>query len=229
MPCPSNIMFLQVEEMNQAFGNPRCTPLSALLGDPQAHAQALSRLTSQCANIGHEFDELKQAKQKGDMAEIRDALCDIMVFALGAFHFMGLLPMPHAALDGSMFTADDRRASSVQSFLNLALFLGEEQAIAAALNSVQAFVVRAYREIGHDLDADMTAVYESNMSKFCANEQELQDTCAKYADLGVVFYTGGEFPHKFLKSSYEQTDTTGERYPKGKFLKGIRFHKPVFA
>lgn len=85
-------MFQQVSEMNEAFGNPK--------GDPRAINGA--RLLSQCKNIAKEYQELmKEFGFKvefthtsvpgtgGNTDQIRDALCDIMVFALGAYHFMG--------------------------------------------------------------------------------------------------------------------------------------------
>lgn len=152
--------------MNTAFGNNE----GSLENLKAIEVPAWQRLEKQCTNIGHEFDELVQALAQKDSTEVRDALCDILVFTLGAFHFMGV-----------------------------------------------------------DADADMRAVFDSNMSKFCSNEQELKDTCGKYADLGIIFYTAGEFPCKYLKSSQDQEDNTGERYPKGKFLKGINFKKPIFA
>jgi hypothetical protein len=85
-------MFQLVSEMNEAFGNPK--------GNPGA-INAL-RLMSQCKNIAKEYQELmkefgvevkvehlSKAVSGGNVANIRDALCDIMVFALGAYHFMG--------------------------------------------------------------------------------------------------------------------------------------------
>lgn len=83
-----------VGKMNEAFGNPRGDPLR--INGP--------RLLSQCKNIGSEFKELmlefgldvkieyedKPRKEPAVSDEgIRDALCDIMVFALGAYHLMG--------------------------------------------------------------------------------------------------------------------------------------------
>lgn len=227
------VIFQQVEEMNEAFGNPKGTPFELLRDAPEASVAALVRLRSQCANIGHEFNELETAVKHNNMLEIRDALCDILVFTYGAFHFIGALPaslqVVRDAVDLVPENKDVLAGSSVVSFLSPALEIGEDQTIIAALNCIVAYVMRAYRDIGHDVEADMQAVYDSNMSKFCANEDDLNKTGDKYTDLGVEFHVEGEFPHKCLKSSKEQTDLTGERYPKGKFLKGIRFRKPVFA
>lgn len=82
--------------------------------------------------------------------------------------------------------------------------------------------------VGFDHDADQVRIFESNMSKFCANDSELHASMQKYAGIGVEVYAEGEFPQKCLKSAKDQTGTNGEFYKKGKFLKGINFKEPVF-
>lgn len=72
--------FEMVSKMNTAFGNPK--------GD--SGAIDLNKLKSQCKNILDEFKELMEAIDAQDFYKIRDALCDIHVFAYGAHHLMGL-------------------------------------------------------------------------------------------------------------------------------------------
>lgn len=84
--------FRRVCDMNTAFGNPK--------GDPR-HID-WKRVTSQCKNIASEFIELMgglgfeatvDLKPNGSpvsIENVRDALCDIHVFAYGAHHFLGL-------------------------------------------------------------------------------------------------------------------------------------------
>lgn len=72
-------MFKQVSKMNEAFGNPKGNP-----GEID-----FARLDKQCSNILDEYNELQAALAAKDPILVRDALCDIMVFTLGAFHFMG--------------------------------------------------------------------------------------------------------------------------------------------
>lgn len=92
--------FQLVAEMNEAFGNRRGNPAAPEIG----------RVRAQCANILHEFGELMvalgadaaQVKQLIEpfnhlgfgaffnLDDIRDALCDIHVFAYGAHHLLGL-------------------------------------------------------------------------------------------------------------------------------------------
>jgi NTP pyrophosphatase (non-canonical NTP hydrolase) len=151
-------MFHDVVTMNEAFGNPK--------GQPGEISQP--RFLSQCRNIADEVAELQQAIEEKNPIKIRDALSDIMVFTLGAYHFLGV-----------------------------------------------------------DADADMAAVFKSNMSKFCKDEQELSATKAKYDALGVKHYEEGEFPTKCLKCLEDFTDAAGNAYRKGKFLKGIAYQEPV--
>lgn len=94
--------FRRVTEMNAAFGNTK--------GDPAAID--IDRVRKQCLNIADEFGELmvalgadevlikaaivhlKWVANKADadvnVGGLRDALCDIHVFAYGAHHLMGI-------------------------------------------------------------------------------------------------------------------------------------------
>jgi len=95
--------FKRVAAMNAAFGNPK--------GDPKAID--FDRVRKQCLNIidelgelmlalganpyglGQAVNHLKDVAGKGknkdvDLDDVRDALCDIHVFAYGAHHFMGI-------------------------------------------------------------------------------------------------------------------------------------------
>lgn len=97
----------RIAEMNTAFGNPRGNPSSI---DHQ-------KLKSQCKNILDEYIELMDAIAAGDLDGVRDALCDIQVFASGAQHMMGVNADAdmHAVIDGVMTrfikTPDDRLAT----------------------------------------------------------------------------------------------------------------------
>jgi predicted HAD superfamily Cof-like phosphohydrolase len=91
--------FQRVAYMNNAFGNPQ----GAAIVDKE-------KLRRQCRSIGHEFVELLRAlggnadqlaaltlcidgvQMDGpiNVTDVRDALCDVHVFAYGAHHFMGL-------------------------------------------------------------------------------------------------------------------------------------------
>lgn len=79
MNLPRLSIFNLVSAMNVAFGNPQ--------GDP--HAISGKRVNNQVKGIESELNELKAAINGNDITAMRDATCDIMVFALGLYHVMG--------------------------------------------------------------------------------------------------------------------------------------------
>lgn len=84
-------MYSLVKEMNIAFGNPEGDP-KILEFDAACNvktSEAWKRLEKQCLNIKAEYYELIESIEAGKPDDVRDALCDIMVFTLGAYHFMG--------------------------------------------------------------------------------------------------------------------------------------------
>ena len=112
MPITAATMFELVKQMNSAFGNPEGDPrafepiFNVGFGTATAieyDTAAWKRLEKQCVNIGSEFIELMQGfgieanltlkrvetGKAFDVNTVRDALCDINVFSLGAHHFMG--------------------------------------------------------------------------------------------------------------------------------------------
>ena len=72
-------MFKDVVTMNEAFGSEK--------GDPKDIQWV--RVRAQADNILDEYEELLEALKRQDITETRDALCDILVFTLGAYHFIG--------------------------------------------------------------------------------------------------------------------------------------------
>ena len=154
-------MYKDVIDMNEAFGN-----FSGDRLNPNWEA-----LSNQSKNILDEYNELfDDGINPKDMKEFRDAICDILVFTMGAAHMSGM-----------------------------------------------------------DLEADMKMVFDSNMSKFCANEKDLTDTINKYVfDIGIEIYVDGEFPRKRVKSAKEQTGLDGKIYQANKMLKSVSFKPPVF-
>lgn len=97
------------------------------------------------------------------------------------------------------------------------------------LSDIMVFALGAYHLMGADAEADMLAVYRSNMSKFCRTEEELEATREKYRALGVPFYEEGEFPARYIKCAEDCVAVTGEKFKKGKFLKGVSYKPPVFV
>lgn len=102
--------FVLVSDMNVAFNNPKGDPYlfdkmpfapgEVVPADAEAkfpglsnlleHAdKAWAKLERQCKNILAEYNELMRAIAARDVDAVRDALCDIHVFAYGGHHFMG--------------------------------------------------------------------------------------------------------------------------------------------
>lgn len=103
-------------------------------------------------------------------------------------------------------------------------------AVRDAICDILVFTLGLGHMAGLPVEADMRAVYESNMSKFCKNNQEVEATVRKYSELGVETYVEGEFPMKRVKSPRDQTDKNGKAdYRKGKMLKCVAYQEPVFS
>ena len=66
--------------INAAFGNPKGDPL----------APDWKRISDQSKNILDEYNELMDAIAAKDMTEVRDAICDILVFTLGVGYIAGV-------------------------------------------------------------------------------------------------------------------------------------------
>lgn len=74
-------MYQSVADLNVAYGNSK--------GDP--NNPDWERLSSQAKNILDEYNELKDnGLLERNMTELRDAICDIMVFTLGLAHLAGV-------------------------------------------------------------------------------------------------------------------------------------------
>jgi hypothetical protein len=229
--------------MNIAFGNhafaaQQFMRQEGILADEYT-ALPWDRLRRQCMNIKDENAELDQAIAQNDQHEVRDALCDIRVFALGAAHYMGwdickdretigvspeeagiiqlLTPwLPHVALVAGyirlMHNIENFNYTAVQSDLRVLLEITELAALKLGIA----------REV---VDADMKVVVAADMSRFIKDEADRQATIAMHAAKGVsAVYFEGTYPTCIMKSAIDQPDA-----PKGKFLKSASNQQPEFA
>lgn len=220
-------VYQRVCAMNVAFGNPK--------GDPES--PNWSRITKQCSNIKSELAELQTAIEAMRLEGIRDALCDIKVFAMGGLHFMGVEnPLLKVSSVPSRFPIlDTTTLLTLKGGLGLRFETLMEQ-LGHDRNSERYFdvgcllivliadasVIQAM--IGAYPDADMHAVIDGVLTRFCRDEDELEATKYKYHKLGVKYYVEGVFPEVCLKSTEDQ----GDEYPKGKFLKSVGYRLPIF-
>lgn len=240
-------MFNHVKEMNTAFGNPEGRASVYAESGPQADA-AWAKLGKQCANIVQEYRELLTAiDDDKSLDETRDALCDILVFTFGAFHFMGVTPA-HAqnmpAPDGILPYPDGEKnadwtgwsavrlsVTPIQATYNhlmQAIERRQQDLVYTYLNELVAQCLTVYARLRLDVTRDMETVVSAVMTRFCRDEAELCATEKKYDDLGVDYYIEGEFPRVCLKSSRDQPGPNGDFLPKGKFLKSVGMSLPVF-
>lgn len=222
-------MFAEVSKMNLAFGNS--------FGN-----NTIARIAKQCANIPDEFKELQVAIQNKNITEVRDAMCDILVFSMGAFHLLGRnFDESYAHLGVSLIdygngdTFEKLESHSTRFPLLMADLEHSLDSTTGtgcmedALYDIIDWAMQIADITGYPALADMHAVYVSNMSKFCTNDDELDKTMTKYAAIDVLVYEEGEYPTKCVKSACDQKDINGDNYPKGKFLKGVKYQPPVFA
>ena len=79
---------------------------------------------------------------------------------------------------------------------------------------------------GYDLEQDLTAVNESNFSKFDISKNDAELTVKKYKDIGVTAEykkVGGYF---ITLCSKNCADNNEKKYPAGKILKSINYKEP---
>lgn len=168
--------FQYVSDMNTAFGNPKGDPMrfrperirkqvKSVLDEYNEFEEGMDLLETYlllCREYNVEFDRVVYNKI---LNKVRDALCDIQVFTMGAQHLIGV-----------------------------------------------------------DGDADMAAVLDGVMTRFCRTPEELEATKAHFAARGITeTYTQGDFPKMILKSAVDQPDA-----PKDKFLKSVGYTDAVF-
>lgn len=237
-----------VSKMNLAFRNPSGNPF---------HPN-WEKIEPQCKNILDEIKELETAfavlksvgkdyeKLEEAFTHVRDAFCDIKVFAHGAIHIIG------APTDGSfsseIYVNPRVEGKQLQSREIVAILktyysiimsiiesskINEGRDIFNVLNTkwltdtlIEFIVTTTYlqRLLYIEPLKDMRSVIDGVMTRFCRDEDELQETIEKWKNKGVIeTYVEGEFPNKIVKSSKDQPDA-----PKGKFLKSVRYSEPVF-
>lgn len=69
-------------------------------------------------------------------------------------------------------------------------------------------------------------VLNSNYSKFCTTEEEVERSVKKYQDIGVEVKAIQNLGYYVLKSKASQHGSDGKDYPKNKIVKGILFVDP---
>jgi hypothetical protein len=230
-----NTTYRLVSEMNEAFGNPRGKP--ALLD--------WQKLERQVINIGTEISEARTAIASKDLDKLRDALCDIRVFAYGAFHLAGDSDshINRLIVEGTekqpKFTPFEaskwRDLSDDIDQIGIILFnvskgtaFKHKEGLDANLKKLLTLTLNVHYQMNINAARDMRSVISALYSRFCQDSDSLILTLSKYKDLEVEVYHEGDFPRVCVKSARDQVDKHGDKLPKGKFLKAHDFTEPVF-
>jgi hypothetical protein len=216
--------FEAVAIMNIAFGNPA----------PEAGFEWF-RIEKQCKNIKDEVNEMAAAEAAKNTDGMRDANCDVRVFAIGAAHLMGM--DLKGALENFGTTYEIELLAAAMALESLDRFVFVYRQLMKCINDrdllttmstlcVLMKVSDAYADLhGFPTQKDMQAVLTGVMTRFIKDEADKIATVAKHKAKGVTMtYFEGMYPTMIMKSAEDQPDA-----PKGKFLKSASYAEPVFA
>ncbi len=200
----------------------------------------LDILRAQVKLIRDEFNELKDGVAADVRKEVRDGIADVIVTVDGLLFRLGL-EMHEPKLQP--LSADARNGGHLQFLRRLDTLISaleyyrDGSHTAVDVNHIQTLCqalinnTRQFAELNYvDLDADQVEVYESNLSKFDTDMDEVGKTIRKYLDLGVeteiAEATIDGVTYYVVKSAYDQQGGDNKSYPKGKFLKSVNFREP---
>ncbi len=219
--------YQQVAFTNATFGN---APLDL------RNEESWRLLHSQALLIKEEFQELLDAQERKD---VRDAVADIYVTALGLVYFMGIseaqidaaLPEPVHESIGSYGVKEQLQAALNELFEEL------EKKNAKAMQEILGRMIQLNGHIPRiflfDAKRDMFEVFLSNLSKVCKTKEDAALTIAAYAKKGVLCaaFDCPTMPGAFIvKVTEDCYDLQGKRFPKNKFLKCVvSFREPKFT
>lgn len=249
--------YQNISDMNTAFGNLKGLSLESTVSKDAKiiSDKGVERLVAQAKNLYDELDELRDdgfavlledPASKTGRKEMFDAIADLIVFLHGVAHFVNTdITNRHDwytelltsqlkedfnfdTIYSDIKTKIDELLETIKNkdveFLNVDLH---------RLNSYISAVCAAKTKPGYDLDLLIDRVTESNMSKLCRNQEELEATLKFYTDKGVDVYSkesplmqeSGK-PYLVVYSAKEQTDGEGKVYRADKFLKNVNWFEP---
>lgn len=254
--------YQNVSDMNTAFGN----KLGLVMVDGKLKDDT-SKLSSQAKNLYDELDELRDdgfnvlAKDPDSVEgrkEMFDAIGDILVFLYGVGHFIALDPEKHIIQDYKEY--DSHLAPYISQITDEDLYESIKYHIDNMMDHIKNRSLDGVIESLHQID-DLTQsifyfyvkpektihllidrIVESNLSKLCKDEDELNATLKSYRDKGVEVYAGESpllqengKPYLVVFSAKEQTvaeysekekKMINKVYRKDKFLKCVNWFEP---
>lgn len=171
------------------------------------------------------FNKLKQMGMGGNLQEFEDTLRDAGPSSV-ALSFINPESINLQAYAPSL-------SDAAKSLIETGVSAAKNGDIAGAMFVVDKAISLIYFICTHNnvnLDIALASVYQSNMTKFCADQEMLDATIKAYADKGIVVAPDDNtvFPNKVVRSPVDQT-VDGKLYSKGKFLKSVSFKEPDFT
>lgn len=213
--------------MNLAFGN-----AEGVRTNPD-----FARVQNQCKNIGDEIGELNTAYSERNMSQVRDALCDICVFAYGGHHMIGIPGWELRHLNApQIWAVFEREMDKLERrFSDLMLLFSNNptpESIAFYLDDIVNTAASMQESIGVLHDDDMQDVIDGVMTRFVKDDSDKEATYANHnakhkakgGEGELQVYYEGEYPKMIMKSLVDQPDA-----PKDKFLKSESFKDTVFG
>lgn len=171
------------------------------------------------------FNILKQKGIGGTMQEFEDTMRDAGPSSV-AMSFID------QASDQDLKAFSDHLQSAAKALIDVGVQAAANGDIAGAMFVVDKAIALIYIVCTHvdlNLDVVLASVYQSNMTKFCIDQDMLDATIKSYADKGIVVVPDDntQFPNKVVRSPVDQT-VEGKLYSAGKFLKSVSFKEPDF-
>lgn len=252
--------YQNISDMNTAFGNIKGLALeeTAIKDAKIISDKGVSRLVAQARNLYDELDELrddgftvlrKDPNSTSGRKEMFDAIADLIVFLYGVGHFVDIpinkkhdwytKRLAEEFKNYSYTVFYEKIYEEIKSMIDELIAAIEHKDVELIdlfmhrLNSKITALCLSEAKPGYDLDLLIDRVTESNMSKLCRNDEELEATLKFYRDKGVEVYSkesplvqeSGK-PYLVVYSAKEQTDADGKVYRADKFLKNINWFEP---
>lgn len=126
-------------------------------------------------------------------------------------------------VDGRLHKQLKMLRDELERELDKAFADGDEAAIVDVMGDVVVFVFGAFHLADIEPACVVREILRAQWSKFCVDQDMLEATVRKYANIGVEVSTHGEFPFAFVRATADVKASTGEMFIKGKFLKGTGY------
>jgi hypothetical protein len=243
-----NTAYKNISDTNTAFGN--------LFGSCMENGVITNydKLYNQSLNLYDELDELRDdgfkllkegpEKQKEGRIGMVDAIGDLIVFLYGVPHFLGYKYLEKESspelkdvligYDKDVFyenVYDDIKAI-INELIKTINDKRNYKAIMQAVQELDIYLATLCSLYSVDRTVLIHKITESNMSKLCSNETEVNQTLKFYRDKGVVVHDGPSplkqadgSPYQVVYSSIDQ-NVGGKDYRANKFLKCVNWVEP---